>query len=390
MRKLLCMLLVSSMIFTAACGFDMGKDKAEAVNKGINTRDTSTMKTAERTPAGVDTGKKSDSEIQSLGTPEPVKEVVTTGGKTVSNADDKVKSAVLVSSEKQRGPSIVMYYQDMEGSIVPLSRRVEKQDGIAKAAVNGLVDNAINREEIEHYGVYPVLPMGTQVLGINIAAGIGTIDFNSKLLNYSSETAERSIISSVVYTLTQFKTITGVRIWIDGKPQKKLKYGSDISGVLDRKNTLINANKLNADPEMMKSDVFVIKNIKENLSYNIPVSMEFDKIKDEMRPYKIVELLAGAFSQGKFYSLLPPNTRLIDYTAKGNLLTLNFNKEIRNYGGNSREEAIIRQILYTAKQFEGINKVKILIEGKEAVLPEGTELYDEITLPEVLNDLIEE
>jgi len=54
---------------------------------------------------------------------------------------------------------------------------------------------------------------------------------------------------------------------------------------------------------------------------------------------------------------------------EGNLLILDFNKEIKNYGGTAREEGILKQILYSMKQLKNIEKIRILIEGKKDHLP---------------------
>ena len=36
-------------------------------------------------------------------------------------------------------------------------KKCSKQEGLAKAAVNGLVNEACDREQLDYYGLYPVL-----------------------------------------------------------------------------------------------------------------------------------------------------------------------------------------------------------------------------------------
>ncbi|HHW46991.1 MAG TPA: GerMN domain-containing protein, partial [Clostridiaceae bacterium] len=155
--------------------------------------------------------------------------------------------------------TITLYYQDKDGYVIPVTRRVEKQEGIAKAALNALVDNALNREEIGYFGLYPVLPEGTKVLGMTIKEGTARVDFNKKLLDYASEDDERNIITSIVYTLTEFSTIDEVKILINGYELGKLKFGTDASGTLSRYNIMINSEEVNVEEDSGKLDIYFFK-----------------------------------------------------------------------------------------------------------------------------------
>lgn len=285
---------------------------------------------------------------------------------------------------------VTLYYQDASKSIIPVTRRIEKQEGIARTAVNGLIDDPIHREEIEYYGVYPVLPKDTKVLGIDIKEGLATIDFNSKLLNYKDEISERNVVSSIVYTLTEFKSISGVRIVIEGKSPGKLKYGTDVSSVLNRDNVLVNASKVNLTQGFQKIDIFLFKQMSTNYSYITPVSVQFEKVKTEELPTRMIEMLVKDYSSRKLFSQLPSKTKLLGSTMIGNELTLDFNTELRNYGGTAREDGLIRQLMYSMKQINGIEKIRILIEGRETLLPEGSEVSRGLSIPITINDFIDD
>jgi len=140
---------------------------------------------------------------------------------------------------------VTLYYQDADGYLVPATRMISRQEGIARASVNALVDSAINREQLEYYGLYPVLPAGTKILGLTIRDGTAIIDFSENILNYEDERDEVNIFSSVVYTLTEFDTVDDVIILINGYNDVELKFGSNISGKLNRDNVPLNAGKLN-------------------------------------------------------------------------------------------------------------------------------------------------
>jgi len=309
---------------------------------------------------------------------------------TVPEEKPGAEAADARKEESRQKLAVTLYYQDKQGHVFPVTRRIVKQEGIARAAVNGIIDSAINREELEYYGLYPILPAGTEILGISIKEATAVIDFNKKLLDYQDEVAERNIVSSVVYTLTEFKTINGVKILIDGHAKGKLKYGTDISGVLNRENTMVNSDRVNIKKGSGKIDIYMFKSVSDIGPYMLPLSVEIEKVDGEDIPGRLVEFLGSNSKYKELYSEVPPGTRLISSSIKGSTLTLNFDKGLIRYGGGTaREEGVLNQILHCARQIKGIDKVKILIEGKAAELPEGTDISKEIPLPSVINDIID-
>ena len=57
-----------------------------------------------------------------------------------------------------------MFCQDEDGCIIPVTRWIQPQLGIARAAVSLAIDSPLVREETAYYGVYPVIPEGTEIL----------------------------------------------------------------------------------------------------------------------------------------------------------------------------------------------------------------------------------
>jgi germination protein M len=305
----------------------------------------------------------------------------------VENTQEEVETKL--NPENTERLQITLYYQDRDGCVIPVTRKIVKQEGIARAAVGELIDSAINREEIEYFGLYPILPLGTEILGINIKEGIAVIDFNKKFLDYPDESAEKSIISSLVYTLTEFKTINGVKILVNGYHQDRLKFGTNVSGVLNRDNTLINSGSLNLKDGCRKVDVYLFKNLKTGNTYLIPVSVEYEKSEKDNKIDRIFELLAGEYADNYLYSEIPAGAELLSYNVKDSLLTLDFNDGLLEYGGRAREDGILKQILHSAKQIEGVQKVKILVNGDTANLPEGTDISNAVALPKTINNVID-
>lgn len=283
--------------------------------------------------------------------------------------------------------SITPYYQDEEGYIIPATRKVAKQIGIARATINATIDNSINREDVAYHGLYPVLPKGTEILGINLKEGTAVIDFNPKVFDYENEQSERNIISTIVYTLTEFDTIDNVRILVNGYKQSELKFGTDISGPLDRNNILINSYKTNLDKGLDKSDIYLYRSVNNQYDYLVPVSVEHTRISEDQLPGKLIDLLSSEYSNDEFYSELPVSTKLVKSSIQDNVLIVDLNNEIKNYSGISRENFIVNQIYHTMKQVSGAQKIKVYINGSSAILPEGTNISQTVFFPCNINSI---
>jgi len=311
--------------------------------------------------------------------------------KDQENADDDNEPDEPVEDESPEKPTIQvnLYYQDADGYIVPVTRKLAKQEGIARAAINCLIDSSLNREEVEYYGLYPVLPKGTSIRGLTIRDGTAVIDFSSELLNYDSKRAEINIISSVVYTLTEFNTVQNVKILVDGRQKDKLKFDTDISKELNRQNVLINSDRINLRQDMKKFDVYFYKVANERFSYILPVSEETSGTGNDAIISEIIARLGEDPEREVLVTELPKGTRLIGSSIEADTVTLNISRELTDYGGNAREEGILNQILFSMGQIEGVSKVKILIAGEATTLPEGTDLTHSMTIPSAINNYID-
>jgi len=386
MKNFFYILLLAGMIFAAGCQNPLdGIDKVQTHIENVETikeqeaKNTDKPKKTSENNAYEETG---DSE-------KTVENEENKEDKSGQKQVDNNKNGNTSEKEINEILSITAYYKDGKGTLIPVTRNIKKEEGIAKAAINSMIDSEVNREVLKVLGLAPVLPKGTEVLGINIVDGIAVIDFNNKLLDYKTERDELNIFSGIVYTLTEFKTITGVRILVNGYEIEELKFSGNTSKTMTRENTLINSDKLNTGNKTMKFDVYLYKFIDDKHEYLLPVSMEYIGITEDMLPAQIVRSMSKEPKDKELYTQMPENVELLDSSISDKVLTLDFSREIKNYGGTSREDGLIKQILYTMKQIEGVEKVKILIEGKKDNLPEGTDISKALLLPNGINRVSE-
>jgi germination protein M len=67
-------------------------------------------------------------------------------------------------------------------------------------------------------GVGTAIPDGTRLLGIAIDAGVATVDLSSEFEAGGGSSSMFLRLAQVVYTVTQFPTVYGVRFRLDGEP----------------------------------------------------------------------------------------------------------------------------------------------------------------------------
>lgn len=381
MKNFLCFLLITGVVFISGCQNPLSEiDNVQTRIENIETLKeqelTEVSKSVEVSGENADTQKEDISRPVVSKTSEEDKPKEQISAQRDNSSSDKIVNEVL---------TITAYYKDSEDVLIPVTRNIKKEEGVAKAAIKSMIDNEDNRVALKPLGLKPVLPEGTEILGINVVDNIAVIDFNSKLLDYNTEQDENNIFASIVYSLTEFETINGVRILINGYVKEELKHSGDISETLRRDNILINSDKLNTDNKTMKIDVYLFKYLEDKHENLLPVSMEYIGVTKDMLPMQIVRSLSKEPKDSNLYTQMPENVELLDSSITDKVLTLDFSKEIKDYGGNSREEGLMKQILYTMKQIKGVEKVRILIEGKKDDLPEGTDISKPLLIPDKIN-----
>lgn len=115
-----------------------------------------------------------------------------------------------------------------DGDIATARRPIEVEDGrVGRASLLALIDGPTDEEE--DAGLTSGIPVGTKLLDVTLdtATSVATVDLNDRFLSpprSDEPDAETEAliylgrIAQVVYTLTQFSTITAVTFAIEGEP----------------------------------------------------------------------------------------------------------------------------------------------------------------------------
>jgi germination protein M len=113
--------------------------------------------------------------------------------------------------------------------LVPVEREIPQTQAVgaavAAAAIEALLAGPNDTELGASPAMYTNIPEGTRFLGLTIANGLATVNLSSEFGADGGSASVRGRLAQVVYTLTQFPTVTGVLFQVDGVP--KTVFGAD-------------------------------------------------------------------------------------------------------------------------------------------------------------------
>lgn len=119
------------------------------------------------------------------------------------------------SSGAQATTTLSVYFLRDE-KVAPVRRTVPQTTTVAKAAMDALLAGPTDDDGAAH--VATAIPAGTTLHGVTIDAGLATVDLSASFASGGGSSSMQGRVAQVVYTLTQFPTVTGVNFELDGQP----------------------------------------------------------------------------------------------------------------------------------------------------------------------------
>lgn len=134
---------------------------------------------------------------------------------------------------------------------------------------------------------------------------------------------------------------------------------------------IFNTYNVKADTYKLYYFPVVNTNDTEKLKY-IEYSLN-EKISTIEKIYFLIESILK--NDQNIANYIPEGSHILNITFKDGHLILNFNKNIKNYGGTFFELHFITQILENCFQFKNVFEVSFFIENHLQDLPEGSTIY---------------
>lgn len=102
--------------------------------------------------------------------------------------------------------------------LAPVLRLVPATQAVATAAMNGLLAGPNADELAASPAMYTSIPEGTTLLGLTVENKVATVNLSSEFASVRATFTSGTATAQIVYTLTQFPTVSSVRIEVEGQP----------------------------------------------------------------------------------------------------------------------------------------------------------------------------
>ena len=110
-----------------------------------------------------------------------------------------------------------VYFFDVD-RLVPVQREVPATVAVARAAMTALLSGPTTAEAGGAPPLGSEIPPGTALLGVSVGGGTAVVDLSGEFQSGGGSASMFGRLAQVVYTLTQFPTVTGVTFRLDGQP----------------------------------------------------------------------------------------------------------------------------------------------------------------------------
>ena len=272
------------------------------------------------------------------------------------------ETSLLPAAETQ--PTVV-YYQDGEGYLVPVTRQVDKTDGIAKATLSLMVQSSANDLAAARLGLKTTVPEGT-TFDLDIANGKARVDLSKEALNCQNAEQETLMVQSVAQTLCEFDSVDEVSFLFDGQKRSKLTWGTDVSGTF-------NGDQLNLESVETMAGGSGVQLYFPSSTGRMLVPVTRTVFSDADVTTAMLELVKGPKPDSGLNAPLPQDCGLLGVQMKDGVVTINFTKEFMEAAQGENGVQSLRAIMFTAAQFPGVKQVKLAVEGNPYQPPEAAQ-----------------
>ena len=278
--------------------------------------------------------------------------------------EDIPVSGTAASASATELQQTVVYYEDGDGYLVPVQRDVERQDGIAKATLNLMVQSARNDMDAARLGLIPVVPEGT-TFDLDIANGHARVDMSRAVLSAADKQQEENLRTAIVWALTEFDTVKDVSFLVDGQQRDTLTHGTNISGSYTRVG--LNQEEVTQKVFGGASEVQLYFPAQDGRLL-VPVSRTVYSSDDVATA--VFEFLRGPKADSGLETPLPEDTQLLGVSVKDGVVTINFSKGFTQIAEQSDGGVqAMRALMLTCTRYPGVKRVKILVDGEPYEMP---------------------
>jgi len=252
------------------------------------------------------------------------------------------------------------WYEDGDGYLVPVTRQIPLQDGIAKATLSLMVQSSENDLAAARMGLTNVIPEGT-TFDVDISGGRARVDMSAQALSCSSAEEELLMVQGAAAALCSFDTVDEVTFLFDGQKRSRLTHGTDVSGVFTNADVNVESVATMAGSDFATQVQLYFPSASGRML--VPVTRTVFSPADVSTA--ILELAKGPRTDSGLECPLPGDCGVKSVSVKNGIVTIDFTRQFASIsqqpGGGQQA---LQAVLHTARQFPGVKQVNILVEGK--------------------------
>ena len=220
------------------------------------------------------------------------------------------------------------------------------------------------KDSVVPNGFVPIIPSGTDVLGLEYIDGLVKINFSKELLTVNQELEEK-MIESIIYTLTSIEEVKGVIIFVEGSLLTRLpKSKVTLPSILSRDFGINKVYDIQTANDIDSVVIYYLNKHNDNLYY-VPVT-SYTNDKREKIKIIIDELTSGPTYESNLMSFVNSNAKLLEYSVDDKDMKLMFNNYIFNDIDNKNIlEEVIYSIALSIRDNYDVESVSIYVDDEE-------------------------
>lgn len=213
--------------------------------------------------------------------------------------------------------------------------------------------------------LHATLPEGTEILDLSIEDGLCIVDFSADFYRNrpSSEAEERLTILSIVDTLTEFKEIENVQLYVEGEALSTYSR-MDLTMKFTRDETAIGPvraglNEVDATLSVLRKNDWTLT--------EVPMRVKSEA--NETDSDAVMSALLNFGERNGYISPIPADTEVLSLTERGNRCMVDLSKDFAAGLTTEQSELLaVQSIVSSLTSLERIRYVNITIEGQASGL----------------------
>ncbi|GGJ84324.1 spore germination protein GerM [Lentibacillus kapialis] len=306
-----------------------------------------------------------------------------TSSKANKEEKQKEKESQKKEPEKDTSSATVntqLYLLDSNGMVA--SQRLElpqpESNTVAKQSLEYLVKDGPVTSLLPN-GFQAVLPVGTQILGLELQDdGTIIVDVSEDIKNYKAEN-ELEILQAMTYTVTQFENVDEMKLRINGNPQDTMPVdGTPIGDGYSRMNG-INLVQSNTDLLSGKPVTLYYPSTQGENEYFVPVTQHIDVEDNDLYGSMIQALMQGPVVETNLEHVFNSSAELsTNPTLKEGVLEVVFNQQVLQDADQAViSNDVMETLVRTLTQDKAVEAVEVKVEDVETLFNENGEPYTE-------------